>query len=74
VGEQGAGAGDFGGVGAVLLRDAGFGGADVCWGLLVGACIEFGGSFLSEWMLLGGGFGVDGTECCGEREGGCEVD
>jgi len=55
VGEQGAGAGDFGGVGAVLLRDAGFGGADVCWGLLVGACIDFGESFFSEWMLLGGG-------------------
>lgn len=30
MGEQGAGAGDLGGVGAVVFGDLGFGGADVC--------------------------------------------
>jgi len=37
VGEQGAGAGDFGGVGAVVFGDLGFGGADV-WGRGLAVC------------------------------------
>jgi hypothetical protein len=42
--EQGAGAGDFGGVGAVVFGDLGFGGTDV-WGMGGVSCVFLSFSF-----------------------------